>query len=113
MIILQNGRAMPVDVADELARLEQLVVDLKHIAAGHVPDPRNISMAPIIDKWAVAARPVPSLIGIVSGHPCIKDRRVSMTAPVVLLSPEMGWARTMSNLYRLGFPVGDRPTKPN
>ena len=113
MIILRNGRAMLGDVTAELARLEQLLVDLRHIAAGHTPDIKNLNAAPVVDDWTIIPRLRPALTGFVVGHPRLTDGQLTVTSPLEILAPEFGWARTGSRMVRLGYQAGKRPARAN
>jgi len=45
------------------------------------------------------------LIGVVGGHPLLRDRRAIMTSPWFLIDREGGWARTWLRFYALGRPA--------
>jgi hypothetical protein len=79
----------------ELERLESLVADLRHLANGHRPSPRNLDTAPMLDNWEQGVRPDPCLIGTMAGHPYCRGR-MSVTSGLWVLSPELGWVRTLN-----------------
>lgn len=58
-----------------------------------------------LDRWAVASRTVPCLIGTTTGHPRIHDGKPCFSSELYYLDPKAGLARTFSRWYRLGTPV--------
>lgn len=107
-IIIDGRRRFLGDLTAEIIRLEKLLVDLKHLAAGHLPAAANVDAAPLLEAWEIASRPSPALMGIVSGHPKIDGNRPAITSSLMVFAPELGWARTESRLYRLGTSLVDR-----
>ena len=80
-------------------RLRALADDLLHLNAD---DP---SSSTIIDKWAVARRSVPCLVGIPTKHPHILDSTPLFTSELYYIDPKRSIARTFSRWYELGEQV--------
>lgn len=55
-----------------------------------------------IDRWAIARRAVPCLIGTASGHPKLGDCKPIFTSELYFLDREQKLARTFSRFYELG-----------
>jgi len=89
------------DAAFELHRLQRLSTDLSAIAEGHRPG-KELENAPFLDDYAPAFRWDPCLTGKVQGHPLLGDRAVQ-TSGLWAYAPDLGWARTLSRFYRLGY----------
>ncbi|MGI6852056.1 DUF6634 family protein [Mesorhizobium sp. 1B3] len=90
----------------EAGRFSTLAADLAELADRKVlewPGPIFPENAPILDFWSVGVRPAACLIGRAAGHPilCGQDREI-ITSDLVVISEELGWARTRSRWYRLG-----------
>lgn len=102
-IILDHQRIVG-DAAGEIARLQSLVTDLKHIGRGGLPTAEQLAVAPFLDPWCLGTCTLPCLIGGNQGHPILKGR-VIRTSDIWVLAPELRWARTLSRLYRLGRPM--------
>ena len=85
-----------------------LAADLQRIADGG-PSPADLRAAPLLDYWRLAHRPEPALIGLVHGHPLLRDGRTTLTSLAVVLDADAGWARTWSRYYRLGRPADLTP----
>lgn len=67
------------------------------------PDPDELETAPQLDAWcAIHDFDTVILIGIVTGHPHIRDRGRARTSLLLQIQPELGWARTWNRFYRLG-----------
>ncbi|MEN3794559.1 DUF6634 family protein [Fulvimarina sp. MAC3] len=96
----------PFGASDELdttvRQLRELLRDLGAIQAGWRPSPADLWQAPVLEDWGIGYRTVPSLVGQVLGHPTLADHRLIRTSEVWAISPEFGYARTLSRLYRLG-----------
>jgi hypothetical protein len=103
MTIVIRRRGLPGDFTGEIARLESLVSDLRHLADGNLPTPKNIADAPLIDGWVQATRPELCLVGQMHGHPVCRGP-LSITSGLWVWAPEHGWVRTLSRFYRLGRP---------
>ena len=93
------------DFLGDLARVEGLAHDLALLFDGYRPDEVDLESAPILDQWSLALAPTPRLLGRPHGHPYCRGPR-SITSPVFVLAPDLGWARTLSRYYRLGRPRG-------
>jgi hypothetical protein len=91
----------------EIARLEALLSDLRRLRGGEHPSPAELAMAPSIDQWIVAERKVPSLVGLIQGHPHIPQLRLSQTSDLEVINEARGYARTRSRLYALGLRQGE------
>jgi hypothetical protein len=55
-----------------------------------------------IDRWALARRTVPCLVGIPTSHPKLPDGELIFTSELFYLDPENHTARTFSRWYELG-----------
>lgn len=55
-----------------------------------------------IDRWAIARRTVPCLVGRPTGHPRLDDGSPIFTSELYFLDRERNVARTFSRWYRLG-----------
>lgn len=58
-----------------------------------------------IDRWCLARRTVPCLIGIPAGHPRIADGEPFFTSELYFIDPKRSLARSFSRWYELGEPV--------
>jgi len=73
--------------------------------AGAVPDMPALETAPRIDRWCGAVvEDLPVLVGVVTGHPRLREGARTVTSPLVRIASDQGWARTFSRYYRLGRP---------
>nr|WP_147407682.1 DUF6634 family protein [Pseudooceanicola algae] len=71
------------------------------VCLGVDPD-RSELEAPFLDNWTAAMRGREVfLVGSVTGHPVLGDRRIQ-TSTLIHLSPDREWARTLSRWYKLG-----------
>ena len=67
------------------------------------PSPNDLAEAPILNDWqAILMRSSCCLAGEVSGHPQLHGPIT--TSALIVLDPDLTWARTMSRFYRLGSP---------
>ena len=89
------------DVAGKIARLESLVAAPDRICGGGMPIAAELDAAPLPDPYRLDTFTLPCLIGPDQGHPTLK-RPVIRTTEVWALALEIGWARILSRLYRLG-----------
>ena len=105
-IIIRQGKILG-DISHEIARLEQLTIDLDRLGGGVMPDPNIIAAAPLLDRWKRASRPVSCLVGECTDHPRLRGPLV-VTTDIWILAPELGWCRTLGRYYRLGKPLNDR-----
>lgn len=84
---------------------EELCAHLERLA-GDIRQPETAPMRVTeIDKWAIAHRAVPCLIGLPSGHPKISDGQPLFTSELYFLDPEQRMARSFSRWYKLGEQV--------
>ncbi|WP_309140453.1 DUF6634 family protein [Ensifer sp. ENS10] len=86
---------------DLVLRLRSLADDLEVIGDATVVPLPTVRL----DRWALAKRAVPCLIGTPTGHPRIDDGRPCFSSELYYLDPQAGLARTFSRWYRLGKPV--------
>lgn len=100
-IVVRRQGGILGDLQAEIARLENLLLDLRHLADGNLPSAENIAAAPIIDSWLATTRPEPCPVGTMHGHPTCKGP-LSVTSSLQIFSSDFGWARTSSRFYRLG-----------
>ena len=107
MITLHAGieRARPF-LLFEAERHERLAADLRGIADGTAPTKDVLDAAPVADRWALAKRPVPTIVGLTVGHPRLPDGPI-FTTDVIAIDLVGGWARTLSRFYVLGQRLGD------
>ena len=101
MPIIVGHRRIVGDVAGEIARLESLVAALDRIGGGEMPTAAELKAAPLLDPYRLDTCTMTCLIGANRDHPTLKGP-VICTTEVWALAPELGWARTLSRLYRLG-----------
>ncbi|MDF2811745.1 MAG: hypothetical protein K0S56_2776 [Microvirga sp.] len=104
-IITDDRRLDSARAAREIDRLLRLAADLRAIREGSSPSQTDLIEAPILDNWAPMIRPIPCLVGDVSGHPLLPgSARKIATSDLWVLADHQGWARTLSRWYRLGLP---------
>lgn len=85
-------------------RLDAAIEALKRLEGGEMPTPEELSAAPQLDYWCFTdSLPWPELTGIVAGHPILPDGDQIVTSPLLWLSKDRTWARTVSRFYRLGL----------
>ena len=101
MTIIVSRQGITGDLQGDIARLECLLADLRHLSNGYLPADRNIGVAPLIEPWGHGSRPEPCLIGRMHGHPICRSG-LSATSGLWVFAPELGWARTLNRFYRLG-----------
>ena len=91
------------DIEREIAKTEALLADLKRFADKQFPTSQELEEAPLIDNYKIdiVARPV--LIGHAYNHPRLGTASIH-TTELWAIAPTLGWARTWSRFYRLGFP---------
>ncbi len=106
MPITIRGGEILADVSYEVARLEQLIIDLDRLGSGVFPDPATIAAAPLLDRWIRSTRPAPCLIGECRDHPRLNGPLV-VTTDVWITAADLGWCRTLGRYYRLGKPRYD------
>jgi hypothetical protein len=94
-------------LATEVERLRALAFDIERVLEG-IPPKAIVSegSAPVLDRWFLANRAAPCLIGLSTGHPrLVGVNRSIATSDVWLMSDDKAWARTLSRWYRLGRPA--------
>lgn len=101
--LIRDRRPTP-EIGPEIDRLRDLVDDLERICRGEHPGRRRLAEAPVIENWGMAHRLEFCLTGHVLGHPIIGDGKESITSPLWVFAPDLGYARTLSRLYALGEP---------
>lgn len=80
-------------------RLRSLLADLEVVAKNetfHRPDE-----AAVLENWTVWRRPVPCLIGRVTGHPDIRTGAAAVTSEIYLIDHQRKLARSLSRWYQL------------
>ena len=87
-----------------ISRLESLLKHLHGLKAGQLPTAAELEAAPVLDRWRPGVRDAECLVGRVQGHPSIGGAMT--TSEVWTYAPSLGWARTLSRLFRLGRPAG-------
>lgn len=102
-ILVERGRVRG-DLDQYIQRIEGLLAHLKNLKAGAMPSAAELSAAPMLDHYRPTARAAECLVGHVQGHPTIVG--AITTSDLWSYAPTLGWARTLSRLYRLGRPVG-------
>jgi hypothetical protein len=90
-----------------IAKLRRLTTDLSRIRSGNGPTAAEIEGGPMLDGWALCVRPVTSLIGVVRGHPVLREHHRIVTSELFAINPVGGWARTYSRFYVLGTPADE------
>lgn len=84
--------------------LRSLADDIERLSMFR-PTAEEIKSAPLISNWRLGKRGVPCLLGRVHEHPVLGDREAVTTSELIALDASVGWARTASRFYRLGFPA--------
>jgi hypothetical protein len=82
--------------------LDDLLHDIHHLQVHGRPASDALVRAPLLQNWSLATLLCPCLIGRVTGHPLLGDRRNIHTSQLMAFDTEQGWARTWSRIYRLG-----------
>jgi hypothetical protein len=62
IVITPEGRLLG-DVHADIAKLEKLAADLRHIARGDMPSDQSIAAAPFINEWSMSVRSSHCLVG--------------------------------------------------
>jgi hypothetical protein len=77
----------------------------KRLHGGELPREAELTSAPFITGWLLSGEldGFTRLGGFVSGHPVLPDGWC-WTSVVLIIDPDLRWARTVSRLYRLGEP---------
>lgn len=84
--------------------LEDLLDDIHHLGIDGERPTETFANAPLLQDWSLAAMGSPCLVGSVSGHPLLGNRRRIHTSQLMYFDVEQNWARTWSRYYRLGKP---------
>ena len=89
-------------------RLQDARDALQRIHRGEAPTPEELAAAPRLDFWGVVmAGQLPSLVGVVTGHPNLRQGAKIVTSNLLWISDDGHAARTVSRFYRLGVPLDD------
>ena len=107
MPIIVGHRQIVGDVAGAIARLESLAVALDRLGNGEMPTTQELDAAPLLDPYTFGTLTLPCLIGGNVGHPVLTGP-IIRTTEIWAMAPELGWARTLNRLYRLGEPLFPR-----
>ena len=91
---------VPQHFADPL-KLQKLARDLERIVRGAGPTAAELSRCPVLLDWRLDFVKVPTLVGVVTGHPDVGPG-LARTSQLYALDIGGGrWARTMNNWYLL------------
>lgn len=105
-MLFGQGAGADVEFVSQARRLKALSVDMERILGRSLPEAIAGNEAPVLDRWILARRTVPCLIGLATGHPTLPGQeRLICTSDLWLLSRDHAWARTLSRWYRLGRPA--------
>src|SRR5579883_1046934 len=96
------------DLVGDVALLENLLADFRRVEDNDLPTREEIERAPFIDEYRVVPRPMPCMVGLVTGHPRVGPGPI-VTSDLWMWAEELGWARTLSRFYQLGRPRHGRP----
>jgi hypothetical protein len=89
-----------------LRKLDSLVLDMKALRDGSLPEDLAGVEPPILNRWAPAFGNNVFLVGLSTFHPkLIGENRLISTSELMLVSEDQTWARTLSRWYRLGREV--------
>ncbi|MES1990966.1 MAG: DUF6634 family protein [Pseudomonadota bacterium] len=91
------------NIEREIEKTEALLADLRRFANKQFPTSLEIGGAPLIDDYKINLRTCPVLSGIAHNHPRLGTTDIT-TTELWAIAPTLGWARTWSRFYRLGFP---------
>lgn len=103
VFVAPNGA--PFNLRAELERLRGVVADMEALARGEPPGRADLAAAPTLDGWCLDTRATHCLTGVVAGHPALRTGRIVRTSDLWILAPSLGYARTLSRIYRLGHPL--------
>ena len=95
-----------------LAKAEALAADLRLLLTVGHPHDADLLSAPVLNPWRPTTRQSTALLGVVTGHPLIRDHGLAITSDVFAIDPSAGWARSWSRLYRIGLPDDGRVGRP-
>lgn len=106
MLLFNQHEEPGADFERESSRLSSLLADMEAIRNGVPPEHLTKGTAPLLDRWILAKRTVPCLVGLSTGHPELAgENRPICTSDLWMLSRDHSWARTLSRWYRLGRPA--------
>lgn len=92
----------------ELKRLlDHLIGELRYLQRGELPPDVDLEAAPLLHYWAYSFEPPHRLIGVVIGHPRLREGWIAPSR-LVWIDELRGIARTISRYYRLGRKLGDK-----
>jgi hypothetical protein len=83
-------------------QLIRLLDDIRELRAENAPAAVQLEEAPLLDQWSLGLVPAPCIVGTLVERPIFRNRTRVHTHQMVLIDPEVGWARTWSGFYRLG-----------
>lgn len=89
----------------EIARLSELLEDLKTLQRDQAPSPAVLKKSPTLEGWKLSTRPVPCLAGVYLDHPTIPSGYIGVTSELIAIDVGRGFARTRSRFYALGQPA--------
>lgn len=98
----RNGPSRNID--REIEKTEALLTDLKRFASKQFPTSHELEDAPLIDEYKIDLIDRPVLVGQAYKHPRLGSTGIQ-TTELWAIAPTLGWARTWSRFYRLGFPA--------
>jgi len=84
---------------------ERIAAFLDHLETltNVAPTSGELERAPELNDWcAIRDCDTVVMIGIVTGHPHIRDCGRARTSLLLQIRPELGWSRTWNRYYRLG-----------
>lgn len=84
---------------------DRIAAFLDHLEAlsNGTPASGELERAPELNDWcAIRDCDTIIMIGIVTGHPHIRDQGRARTSLLLQIQPKLGWARTWNRYYRLG-----------
>lgn len=87
------------DAVGTVEKLRRLADDIERLTL-FMPSDAELRDAPELERWTLATRSAPALLGCTRNHPLLGDRRV-LTSEVFAIDGEGRWARTFSRFYRL------------
>lgn len=91
-------------LGEDVWSLNALVGDLGRINDGCFPTREEVERAPLLENYRLGVREQPCLYGSLVRHPG-HAARPFCTSELWVLAEPLGWARTLSRLYRLGQPA--------
>lgn len=104
MVIFIDRSGPAHGISLQIEKTEALLLDLKRFANRQFPTSAELEAASLIDEYQIAPRELPALRGRTYKHPLLGSTSV-MTTELWAIAPSLGWARTWSRFYRLGFPA--------